>query len=265
MFTNNRTLKGFKIWATDGEIGTVDSIYFDDETWTIRYLTVQTGGWLDGRQVLISPMSIRNTAWQDKRIDVSLTKEQVEKSPSIDTHKPVSRQHEASYLGYYGYPYYWDASNMWGSVDSVSGLSTPLLPSAQEMAERAKQQSADSHLRSADAVTGYHIEAKDGEIGHVDRFIVDNKAWTIRYIEVATANWWPGKKVLLSPDWVERVSWEESKVYVAVTREAMKSCAEYDDTEPITRELENKLYFHYGRAPYWIDQARAEAASVGRR
>ena len=73
------------------------------------------------------------------------------------------------------------------------------------------------------AVTGYHIEATDGEIGHVDGFVVDDEAWAIRYIEVATRNWWPGKKVLVSPAWIERVSWPDSKVYAGLSREAIKS------------------------------------------
>lgn len=116
-----------------------------------------------------------------------------------------------------------------------------------------------------EAVAGYHIDAKDGEIGHVDRFIVDDETWAIRYIEVATKNWWPGKKVLLSPAWVERVSWEESKVFVAVTREAIKTCPEYVDMVSITREYENRLYFHYGRPPYWIeeDKRKSEFALSG--
>jgi hypothetical protein len=107
MLKNANHLKGLVIRATDGEIGTVDQLYFDDETWAIRYLMIETGGWLGGRRVLISPISVVHTDWQAKRLDVALTKKRVENSPDIDTHKPVSRQHEAAYLGYYGYPNYW--------------------------------------------------------------------------------------------------------------------------------------------------------------
>jgi hypothetical protein len=96
MLKNANHLKGLVIRATDGEIGTVDQLYFDDETWAIRYLMIETGGWLGGRRVLISPISVVHTDWQAKRLDVALTKKQVENSPDIDTHKPVSRQHEAA-------------------------------------------------------------------------------------------------------------------------------------------------------------------------
>jgi hypothetical protein len=123
-------------------------------------------------------------------------------------------------------------------------------------ADRIRKESTDSHLRSTEAVTGYEIESKDGEIGHVDNFIVDDEAWAIRYIEVTTKNWWPGKKVLFSPAWVERVSWTDSMVYVALTQEAIKNCPEYVDSTPITREYENRIYFHYGRPPYWLDESK---------
>ncbi len=252
MLTNNKNLKGLVIRATDGEIGTVDELYFDDQSWAIRYLTVETGNWLDSRKVLISPQSILQTDWEVNRIDVSLTREQVEKAPSINTQRPVSRQHEAEYLDYYRYPYYWEGPYLWGASYYPSGL-VPVPTSESIQAERIRTESTDSHLRSTDAVSGYHIVAQDGEIGHVDRFLLDDESWAIRYLEVATKNWWPGKHVLISPGWVEKVSWEELKVYVGVTREAIQRCPEYTDRMPVTREYENKLYFHYGRPPYWVD------------
>jgi len=265
MLTNNKNLKGLVIRATDGEIGTVDQLYFDDQIWAIRYLTAETGIWLDGRRVLISPLSILQTDWKANRIDVNLTRKQIENAPSIDTHRPVSRQHEAEYSGHYGYPYYWDGPFMWGSSYGPMGLA-PTARSQTAIAERIRRESADSHLRCTDAVAGYHLDAKDGEIGHLDRFIVDDEAWAIRYLEADTTNWLPGKKVLLSPGWVERVSWEESKVFVAVTREAIKTCPEYVDTLPITRQYENKLYFHYGHPPYWIEEVKnAHALSLSSR
>ena len=129
------------------------------------------------------------------------------------------------------------------------------------MAERIRRESKDSHLRSTEAVTGYNIEAADGEIGHVDGFIVDDEAWAIRYIEVATRNWWPGKKVLVSPLWIERVSWTNSKVYVGLSREAIQNAPEYVESTPITREYENRLYFHYGRPPYWLHETQHKSAN----
>lgn len=161
MLTNNKNLKGLVIRATDGEIGTVDELYFDDETWAIRYLTVETGNWLDSRRVLISPRSILQTDGKVNRIDVSLTREQVEKAPSIDTQLPVSRQHEAEYFDYYGYPYYWDGPYLWGASYYPTGIVR--MPTAENIqAERIRKESANAHLRSTEGVAGHHIEAQEG-------------------------------------------------------------------------------------------------------
>jgi hypothetical protein len=250
MLRNAADLKGLAIGATDGQIGTVEDIYFDDETWAIRYLTVDTGGWLGGREVLISPILIGQADWQSKRLDVLLTKEQVKNSPDINTHQPVSRQHEAEYFGYYGYPVYWGGPYMWGSSFFPAGLAVPIAVPIEPVA--AESDSAESHLRSSKAVTGYNIEAADGEIGHVAGFVMDDESWAIRYIEVATRNWWPGKKVLVSPGWIERVSWADSSVYVDLSRETIQSGPEYSESMPITREYENQLFAHYGRPAYWL-------------
>jgi hypothetical protein len=181
--------------------------------------------------VLISPVSVIGLPdWRAKRFDLALTKKQVENSPDINTHQPVSRQHEIAYFGYYGYPFYWGGSDLWGAAPNPAGLAIPIPAST------------------------------DGEIGSVDGFIVDDEAWTIRYIEVATRNWWPGKKVLVSPAWAERVSWEDSKVYVGLPRETIKDAPGYVESTMITREYENRLYSHYGRPPYRPHEADPRGA-----
>jgi hypothetical protein len=245
MLRNVSRIKGFAIRARDGWIGTLDQFYFDDVSWAIRYLVVNTGNWLEDRLVLVSPLALRQAEWESRRLDVALTKKQIEGSPSIDAHKPVSRQHEAAYLGYYNYPYYWAGPNY------PAGLAVQ----GDEVAEAAQtspgKESADSHLRSTEAVTGYHIEAADGEIGHVKDFIVDDETWAIRYLEVDTQNWWGGKKVLVSPQWINRVSWPDSKVYVDLKRETIRNGPEWVDSIPVTREFEHRLYDYYARSPYW--------------
>lgn len=260
MLRNSKDLRGFSIRATDGELGTVDQLYFDDDTWAIRYLTVETGDWLVGRQVLISPFSILQADWQAKRLDVALTKKQVANSPDTNTHKPVSRQHEAAYNQYYGYPQYWSGPFLWGPALYPAGLTIPITTPVKALPDRIERESADSHLRSTDGVAGYHIDAADGEIGHVDGFVVDDEAWAIRYIEVATRNWWPGRKVLVSPAWIDRMNWPDSKVYTGLSREAIQNAPEYVESEAITREYENRLYVHYGRPPYWLRQADHESS-----
>jgi hypothetical protein len=263
-----------KIHTRDGEIGAVDQFYFDDEAWTIRYLVVDTGGWLSGRMVLISPISVRKADWEARRVDVALTKAQVENSPDISTHKTVSRQHEIEYMGYYGYPAYWGGLSLWGPgyypgalMPPPEGPPSPATVSPNFTVSRAAgtpdaAEEGDSHLRSSAEVDGYTIAAIDGEIGHVDGFLIDEDTWAIRYIEVATRNWWPGKKVLLSPGWIQRLSWENASAVVFLTREAIRSAPEYREGMTVTREYEQQLYRHYGQPPYW-DRAMAGQVRAG--
>ena len=246
-------LRGYTINATDGEIGKVEDFYFDDQHWAVRYLIVDTGGWLLGRKVLISPTSIGRATRDRQSLAVSLSKKQVEDSPSIDTDKPVSRQYETSFYEYYHYPRYWGGPYLWGPTALPGEIMAPP-PSDIELAAVATRQwteSSDPHLRSAQEVTGYYIEATDGEIGHVEDFLVDDESWAIRYMLIDTKNWWPGKKVVVSPDWIERVSWPESRVYVNKSRDNIQHAPEYEANQALTRDFETRLHPHYNRAPYW--------------
>ena len=218
MLTNSASLKGLTIHAVDGELGTVEDLYFDDRNWAVRYFVVETGGWLVDKKVLISPASIVGVDREAKRLNVSLTRKQVENSPDINTHLTVSRQH----LG--------DGPYLWASALYPGGLPIPaILPPVELPPYPIPANPADSHLRSGEEVTGYGIEALDGDIGHVDGFLVDDDSWAIRYIEVATRNWLPGKKVVIPTEWIDRVSWDHSQVTVKVSREEIQNAPEYTD------------------------------------
>jgi hypothetical protein len=250
-------MRGFTIHATDGDIGSVDEFLFDDEQWTMRYLVADTGGWLTGRLVLVSPIAFRSTDWDRQTFDVALTRQQVEQSPSIATDQPVSRQQEQEYARYYGYPYYWDGLGLWGAgmyprmaylsaVDSIYG---------ETATER--QPTGDPHLHSAREVTGYAIQARDGELGHVEDFIVDDESWVLRYIVVDTRNWWPGKHVLVSPRWIASVRWTQSSVVVDLLRETIKAGLEYDPSTLLNRAYEIRLHQGLQHAPYWEETGGA--------
>jgi hypothetical protein len=224
-------MRGFTLRATDGTIGHVDNFLFDDAHWAIRYLVANTGGWLYGQLVLISPIAFRTVAWEDRRVDVDLTCEQIEHSPGIDTDKPVSRQKEEQLFRYYGYPPYWSGLGMWGvgmypTLAPMTAIESAAAETASPPAGQA--QHGDTHLRSAREVTGYTIEARDGEIGHVVDFLVDDATWAIRHMVVDTRNWWPGKRVLIEPASIDMVIWERSHVVVSLTREEIRQRPEYE-------------------------------------
>lgn len=245
MLSKVKTLQGYKLDSLDGKIGGVKEFYFDDQHWTIRYLVADTGDWLPGRQVLISPHALGTASKVERHIAVDLTRKQIEDGPALSSDKPVSRQFEATYYGYYGWPVYWAGPYMWGADPYLVRAGIEPYKAAPDEKEW------DLHLRSTQAVTGYHIEAEDGMIGHVDDFIIDDETWAIRYIVIDTKNWWPGKKVLISPRWIERVSWDESKVFVNLSRAAIKQAPEYSDALMLTREYEAGLHGHYKRPGYW--------------
>lgn len=255
MLNKAKTLKGYKLDSLDGEFGEVKEFYFDDRHWTIRYLVANTGGWLTGRQVLISPYALVATIKAEQHVAVDLTKKQIEDSPALSTDKPVSRQFEESYYGYYGYPMYWGGPFSWGAYPY------PMRDREQWKQPSKSEKAWDPHLRSTDAVSGYEIQALDGEIGHVEDFVIDDETWAIRYLVVATRNWWPGKKVLVSPQWIERVSWNDSKVSVNLSREAIKQSPEYTAEALITRDYETGLHRHYQRPGYWAEEPVAREHS----
>jgi len=252
MLINVKALKGYKLNSLDGEVGHVKEFYFDDQHWAIRYLIADTGNWLIGRQVLISPYALVSVNKDEQTIKVNLTKEQIENSPSLDSDKPVSRQFEMGYYGYYGYPMYWGGLYMWGYYPNIVRDSNEWKKAVQN------ENSWDSNLRSTKDVSGHHIQANDGEIGHVKDFIIDDETWAIRYLIIDTKNWWGGKLVLVSPQWINRVSWEESKVYVDLSREAIKHSPVYTEETLISRKYEIDLHEHYNQKGYWFYEPVAD-------
>ncbi len=273
MLRNLSDIENFKISATDGEIGHVKDFYFEDDAWVVRYFVVETGTWLTSRKVLISPISVHHPDWLARTLPVSISKDQVKNSPSFDSDKPVSRQHEEQYLGYYGYPYYWGGDGMWGGglypyamAPGFTGYGIDRVERDQALAayladERARHRNDDPHLRSCDAVTGYHIQATDGEIGHVAGFLVDDETWAIRYLIVDTSNWWMGHKVLVAPAWIKSVNWSDQTVSVDLTQDSIKNAPPYDPAVALSREQEMNLYRHHGRSgrgDYWARSTERE-------
>jgi len=249
MLNKAKTLKGYTLDSLDGDIGKVKEFYFDDLHWTIRYLVANTGNWLMDRQVLISPYALAAVDKEEQNIAINLTKKQIEDSPSLDSDKPVSRQFEEVYYGYYGWPMYWGGPYMWGSYPYI--VNNP-----EEWRKSTQGDKAwDPHLRSTNDVIGHHIQASDGDIGHVEDFIIDDETWAIRYLIIDTRNWWPGKKVLVAPRWIESVSWSALTVSVNLTREAIRQSPEYTEESLLTRDYEALLHGHYDRQGYWVDEA----------
>jgi hypothetical protein len=260
MLRSMKDFEDYTIGATDGLIGRVKDFFFDDDAWVIRYLVVETDADHPRREVLISPIGIGQPNWEDKVLPVAVTRAQVRSSPDIDTNQPVSSQEEVGYLGYYGYGTYWGGGGLWGA-----GLYPDILQAGLQPGVTGRQGRANPHLRSGNAILRYYVHASDGDIGHVEGVLVDERSWAVRYLVVNTSNWWLGHQVIIAPEWIDHLSWAESKVYLDVTRQDVKDAPPYDSAVLLDRGQEASLHAHYGRPGYWSREAPLEPSAKSRK
>ena len=248
MLRSLKSLINYVLKAEDGEIGRCTDFLFDDEKWVTRYIVADTGKWLPGRKVLISPISLGEPDWSSRRFPVKMTRDEVESSPPLDADAPVSRKYEKMLFDHYGWSYYWMGADLWGGLPYPPPVAVPPPERAKPM---RKEELEKIHLRSLNEVKGYDIEALDGEIGHAEDFIVDDTSWVFRYMVVDTRKWLPGRKVLVSPEWIDTIIWAENHVKVDLTVNEVKESPKYDPSRPVNREYEVVLYDYYGRPQYW--------------
>jgi uncharacterized protein YrrD len=235
-------LRGRRLEATDGLVGKVKDVFFDDESWNIRYLVVDTGTWLDSREVLISPVSITGWDVEEDAITTSLSRSQVEHCPPATTDAPVSRLYEEQLHNHYGWPYYWGGTAfggpglyMYPPVGDV-GLYPAMygrtrdteLEQEERQALEARLSAANPHLKSCRDVRNYDIHATDGAIGHVEDFILDHMAGRITHLIVDTHNWLPAHKVAIRTDDVDHIDWVEAEVMVRLAKDQVKNAAPED-------------------------------------
>lgn len=254
MLNSVKELAGYELAAIDGgEIGKVREVYFDDAHWVIRHLVVDTGGWLSGRHVLISPHAVKGIDPEQRRVGVALTRQQVQDAPGTETDRPVSRQYEAQAYDYYGYPYYWGGSGLWGMLDlpmggAIGPLTTPLVDPGLDTATRrelAQVERGDPNLRSSQEVSGYDVAARDGAIGHVHDFLFDPKSWQIVLVVVDTHNWLPDRLVLVPPNWVDSVDWSGHRATFKVSRSAVEASPPYEPRRGVQADEVRHLQQHF--------------------
>ncbi len=252
MLVIGASLKGYAIAATDGEMGTVKTFLFDDTSWKIRWLVVETGSWLSGRQVLVHPSALGTPDHAQRRLPVRLSRAKVESSPDITQDLPVTRQMESEITDYYGWDPYW-GPNYCGVGSFGLGAGSTFMPrqdrprDAAVMAAKAMGQTdGDPHLRDMHAVVGYHIHATDGGIGHVENFLLDDATWAISYLIVDTSNWWMGEHVLISPFAVKDIDWTDRQVHLTTTREWVQASPKWDPEAPVSSDYAKHLHAHYG-------------------
>jgi hypothetical protein len=220
MLQSIKELYGKKLGALDGEMGQVKDFYFDDRNWAVRYVVADTGSWLPGRQVIIAPHAFGPLDQAGKLLRVKLTRQQIEDSPSIESHKPVSRQHEEEYYRYYGWPCYWQGDGLWGmSGFPIAALPATPFPNQSAPAHSTKSERTDAHLRSTLAVSGYNLRTGAVANGHICDFMMDDRSWAIDQLVIKTGHRLSGAEILIPTKRVNRINYDDSTVFLNPTAE----------------------------------------------
>lgn len=253
MLRRVKELHEYTLDAVNGLVGKVNELYFDDATWTVRYLVAKASPWMPRQEVLLSPIAVKKIDDMKASVDLNLTVEQIQNSPAASTERPVSREYEEEYYHYYGWPLYWAGEERWGWGTYPMDMRLP------GTGDTLHAREGDPHLRSTRETTGYSIQARDGDIGHIEDFIVHDETWALRYMVVNTRNFMPGREVLISPHWIESISWERSRISVDLMRDAIANAPEYDPRSVVTRNYEMQLFRHFGR------EEDMDAVFVGRK
>jgi sporulation protein YlmC with PRC-barrel domain len=215
---------GYAVFTTDGALGSLQDLYYDDRSFTVRYLIVADVD-EEGSARLVSPIAVERMTDEPQRIYLSLDRERLLGAPDIGRERPVSLQAEMDYHDHFGWPYYWQGAYAGFyplGPQPIPASPAPVPPPASEGTE------ASHHLRSANETKGYHVQALDGEIGHIEDFVVDEHSWHIVTVVIDTRNWWSGKKVAMPAEEFTHVDWEAQLVSVAETREQVQQTREFD-------------------------------------
>ena len=240
MLISCNILPGYKLKANDGDFGNVTDLLFDDKHKIIRYFVIDCGSWLQKNEVLLSPIAFEEPDHENFTISTILSKNSIENSPSVETRPPVSKQAQNSLAAYYDWPIFWKTApyeHLQGYEDSNADL----------------KGEDEGQLQSLQEIKGYAIQCDEGNLGHVEELIVDTETWTLRYLTIDTGNWLPGKKVIISIDWLTDISWKEQKACLNLSKMDVRNAPVYDPGTPINREFESEVYDYYGRPSYWSE------------
>ncbi|MDQ0207815.1 PRC-barrel domain-containing protein [Alkalicoccobacillus murimartini] len=265
MFIQAKTLESFSMNATDGELGSIADLYFESNTFTLRYFVGDTRTWFFGGKVLLSPEAVTSIDAEKEHINVNETKEQIKNSPKPSEHEPVSRQYEAELRDHYGWKHYWGAPiggvgagmGTPGAYPAAPGLiipppvSNPQSDQGEYESEALSHQTNHNFLQSINDLRGYTIHAKNGEVGKVLDFMLNEHDWSINYIIVDVGGVFTREPVPLAAEWITDISWQDKTITVNVEKELIERAPNYELHEPFTREHEAELYSHYNRKTYW--------------
>jgi len=246
MLRNASGINGYSIFASDGHVGNIRDFLFDDVCWVVRWLVVDTGRWHANHRVLLPPSVLGHPNRAKREFAVRLTIQEIKNSPAIDTDEPISQQIESNIYDYYRLVPYWGVGHYLRRYGFSGGLELPGLVRPREAKiPEIGPHSGDPHLRSIESVTGYHVHALDGDIGHVEDFRLEDADWSVHYFVVDSRNWWPEKKVLVSLRSAQSIDWKARQIDLDVDRRAVEDGPSYNETMIVDRNYEKHFHSYY--------------------
>lgn len=248
MLRSLNELLGYELMSKDGQMGKVHDFFFSDIDWMVRYLVVDTGPWIFGRKVLISPQALLQPVWASETFPVDLTREEVKSSPDVDVAKPVSREYEDELFAHYRWPAYWSITP---THSGQPFFTPPYLFAGDDDSD--DEQPTKSHLRSATELTGYQVFTTDNsEVGSVSNFILDDEFWQIRHMIVDISDKLDAdKKVLVALEWIKSIMVASKEIHIDLTEDAIRYSPAFNPSMPVNRQYEEVLYDYHGRPKYW--------------
>ncbi len=217
-------LEQYTVNAADGYVGKIKDFYFDDRTWKLRYLVVETGIWLKNRKVLLPASAVKLVNKDDKQLSLDMSMYHVKNGPSIERDLSLKPQSEIDYLSYYGYSFYRGATEAHGFDKDAEAKLAEIFASV----DAVRRTYGDRHLRSCKEMINYDIEGSDSQVGYLQSMLFDEKDWSVRYLMLNTSNWWLGHQVLLEPQSIRDVSWGDARIYVNMLRQEIQSTPIFD-------------------------------------
>lgn len=249
-------INGFSFHTPEGSIGSCKDTLFDDNRWTVRYLDVDTGNWLPGRRVLLSPISLGEPSWETGEIPTQLSKKQIQDSPSLESHLPVSKTWEDSFFNFHGWPYYGVGMHMWGLTHYPDEDDLKKVHEIQTQPQTLSKRK--SNLRSSKELIGYEVSTQDGHLGSVEDYLFDTRSWTIRYLVVKTTQAFEADEIIIAPSWVSNIDWTGRQCVLELTQADIKLSPQVAGqlNDHLDREFELKLHRHYEKPVYWENELR---------
>jgi hypothetical protein len=249
--------------ASDGDVGKVDQLYFDDQSWAVRYIVIAIGRLFGERKVLFSPGGAKRIDSEGLHVDATVS--QIHDSPGIDAEKPVSRVMERELHDFYGWPYYWNFPVNYDSMGipiyrGYNEFKGPMARIEEQLEEKwteAKKRAEQSHLRSSGEIIGYDLSAQNDIVGITEELLVDADQWVIRYMIVDFGSIVPGRKVLIASPWIREISWETKRLFTDIAAESVRHGPPFDPAKPIDKDLETRLFDYYGKPPYWKSESES--------